>query len=81
MGRWLKATVKINYDGTGSKLNPDSTNDYINSGEVAEVYPDSLERAEKAHEEVEIESRKADTVFGVDKDGKRPFITIFDGHK
>lgn len=81
MSRWLLATVKINYDGTGSKLNPEITNNYINEGDVVEVKPDSFESNEEKHDEVEVRSREADTVFGVDKNEQRPIITIFNGPK
>ena len=60
---------------------PYNNNQTIEALPTGETNNNTFEGNEQRHDEVEIESREADTVFGVDKDGKRPFITIFDGHK
>lgn len=80
MGRWL---IKANdsYRLNDSSNKPYNSNQIIEPLPTGEVNNNTFEGNEQRHDEVEIESREADTVFGVDKDGERSHITIFDGHK
>lgn len=82
MSRWL-ITSQYNdsyrLDNTSNK--PYNSNQTIEPLPTGEVGNNTFEGNEQRHDEVEIESREADTVFGVDKDGYKPFKTISDGHK
>ena len=77
MSRWLiKANDSYRLNDISDK--PYNDNQTIEPLPTGEVNNNTFEGNEQRHDEVEIESREADTVFGVDKDGERPHITIFD---
>ena len=77
MSRWLiKAT-----DNDPNRIDLTTNKSISCNGDVVEVKPDSFESNEEKHNEVEVRSREADTVFGVDKNEQRPIITIFNGPK
>ena len=79
MGRWFI----VSQDNDSYKPNEISNKPYNNNQTIealptGEINNNTFEGNEQRHDEVEIESREVDTVFGVDKDGKRPYFTISD---
>lgn len=78
MSRWfIKSTIN-----DGNRCHPGSNESYEESYKQSEeIEPNRFEKEENEWEKNFNENRNTNGVIGVDKDGKGPFITIFDGHK
>lgn len=82
MSRWLVTSyINDSFRPNKSSNKPYNSNQTIDALSTGEVDNNTFEGNEKRHDDVEIESREADTVFGVEEDEYKPFKTISDGYK